>query len=62
MATEAIDMYALAAKVRARREPLGLNVRFLREDGTPDEWSWRDTEGADRFRASLRRQGLTVLS
>lgn len=57
------DMDALAARVRAKREAtgLGLNVRFLREDGTPDEFSFANAERAEAFRATLVRQGRTVL-
>jgi len=54
----------IAAKMRAvveRREKAGTNVHFLRDDGTPDRFSFRDMESADRFRASLRRQKLTVI-
>lgn len=57
-----MNMDAINKAVRARREPLGLNVRFLRDDGTPDEFSFRDTVQADKFRAALRRRGLTPLS
>ena len=58
------DMDALAAKVRARREAtgLGLNVEFLREDGTPDNFSFGTQERADAFREKLRRTGRTVLN
>lgn len=57
------DMDALAARVKAKREAtgLGLNVRFLREDGTPDEFSFATAERAEAFRATLGRQGRTVL-
>jgi hypothetical protein len=51
------------AAIRAKREAsgLGLNVRFLRADGTPDEFSFATVERADKFRASLRRQNLEIL-
>ena len=59
-----IDMNALAVRVKAKREAagLGLNVRFLREDGTPDEFSFADPARAEAFRASLQRQGRTLLA
>jgi len=56
-----MDIEALNKEVRARREPLGLNVRFVRSDGTHDEWSMRDKASADKFRTSLIRQGLEIL-
>lgn len=51
-------------QVRARREAtgLGLNVRFVREDGTHDEFSFASTERANAFRVKLRAQGLKVLN
>ena len=51
-------------KVRAAREAtgMGLNVRFLREDGTPDEFSFASVERAEAFRASLRRTGRAILA
>ena len=59
-----MDMDALVARVKAKREAtgLGLNVRFLREDGTRDEFSFATPENADRFRAKLCRTGREVLS
>lgn len=58
------DMDALAARVRAQREAtgLGLNVRFKREDGTPDEYSFAKVERAEKFRAALARQGRELLA
>lgn len=58
------DMDALAARVKAKREAqgLGLNVLFVREDGTHDEFSFATVERADAFRASLVRQGRKVLN
>lgn len=61
---EGLDPH-IAAKMRAaveRREAAGTNVHFLRDDGTPDRFSFRDMKSADRFRASLRRAGLTILN
>ena len=57
-----MDYDKLFNQVRARREPLGLNVRFLRADGTEDEFSFRDQDRVERFKASLRRQNLTILN
>ncbi|WP_430636113.1 hypothetical protein [Sphingomonas hankookensis] len=45
----------------AQRETVGLNVHFLREDGTPDRFSFATSERAEAFRAKLRRQGVTIL-
>lgn len=58
------DMDALAARVKAKREAqgLGLNVRFVREDGAHDEFSFATVERANAFRASLVRQGRKVLN
>ncbi|MDR7257842.1 hypothetical protein J2X47_002022 [Sphingomonas sp. BE270] len=58
------DMDALAARIKAKREAtgLGLNVRFLREDGTPDEYSFATVGRAEKFRATLTRRGRTLLA
>lgn len=54
----------LAARVRAKREAtgLGLNVRFLREDGVEDSFSYATPEKANAFRAALTKAGRTVLN
>lgn len=59
-----MDMDALVARVKAKREAagIGLNVRFLREDGTRDEFSFATVDRANAFRAKLTRQGREVLS
>jgi hypothetical protein len=59
-----LDMNATAAKVRASREAtgLGLNVRFLREDGTEDSFSYATAEKANAFRAALTKAGRVVLN
>jgi hypothetical protein len=49
------------AKIRAQRELAGTNVHFLREDGTPDCYSFASMEKADKFRATLERLGRTIL-
>ncbi len=54
------DLGKRAAAVVAQREAQGLNVHFLREDGTPDRFSFATAERADAFRASLNRRGLIV--
>jgi len=57
-------MNALAARVKAKREAqgVGLNVRFVREDGRNDEYSFATVERADAFRAKLAAAGRTVLA
>ncbi len=57
-------MDALAARVKAKREAsgLGLNVRFLREDGVADEFSFATPERAAAFRAKLVRNGRELLA
>jgi hypothetical protein len=59
-----MDVEALVSRVKAAREAkdMGLNVRFLRADGTPDEFSFADPKRAEGFRANLRRLGRTILS
>lgn len=58
-----MDLEARFAAIKAKREAtgLGLNVRFLREDGTRDMFSFNSVERAEAFRASLRRQGRVIL-
>lgn len=58
-----MDMAALVARVKANREEkgLGLNVRFLREDGTKDEFSFGTVDQANAFRQKLSRQGRQIL-
>lgn len=56
---------SLAARMQAviaTREEAGLNVHFLREDGTPDRFSFATEERAEAFRAKLRKAGRTILS
>ena len=56
---------AIAAKMRAtveRREKAGTNVHFLRDDGTPDRFSFCNEERAEAFRAKLRRLGLKIIN
>lgn len=58
-----MDYEALFQKVRETRRSKGFNVTFIRpDDGREDEWSFRDKASADRFRASIERQGLTVVA
>lgn len=45
----------------ATRETQGLNIHFLREDGTRDRYSFATMEGAEKFKSSLRRQGRTII-
>lgn len=59
--TTMLDMDKLNAAVRARREPLGLNVRFVNARGENDEYSFRDEEQVTRFRANLTRRGYKLL-
>lgn len=54
------DMDALATRVRARREATGGNVRFVGDDGKPNEFSFATTEKAGKFRDALVREGRTV--
>lgn len=49
------------AKVRADREALGTNVHFIREDGERDCFSFATAETAEKFRASLKAAGRTIL-
>lgn len=56
-----MDFEARIAAVRAKRETLALNVHFLREDGTPDSFSFATVERRDMFVASLKRQGRMIL-
>lgn len=40
-----------------KRRPLGLNVQFMSDDGTLDEWSFADNPRRDAFTKSLKAQG-----
>lgn len=57
-----MDMDDLNRKTRAKRETLGLNVRFIRKDGRMDEFSFATSDRADAFREQLRRDGIEPLS
>jgi len=61
-ATATLDMDGLAARVRAKREPLGLNVRFINIDGKPDCYSFATSANAERFRAKLIAVGRELLA
>jgi hypothetical protein len=55
---------ALAARAQAivaQREGEGLNVHFINLDGQADRRSFATKERADAFRASLERNGQTIL-
>lgn len=54
-------MNALAARVKARREAAGTNVRFLNVDGRADEFSFATVERAEAFRATRVRMGSEML-
>lgn len=51
-----------AAALVAKRDSEGCNVYFLREDGTPDRFSFADGERAEGFKDSLIRQGRTIIT
>lgn len=57
-------MNALAARVKTKREAvgLGLNVRFVNEHGQKDEFSFATPEKANAFRAKLVARGRSVLA
>ena len=55
------DMDAIAARVRAQREPLGLNVRFVNLSGEPDSFSFATPARAQAFRDKLRAAGRELL-
>jgi hypothetical protein len=52
---------ARAKALAEAREIKGTNVHFLRAGGVHDRYSFPDTESADKFRASLRRAGRTII-
>lgn len=54
------DLGQRAAALVAKRESEGLNVHFLRKDGTPARLSFATAERAAAFRANLNRRGLVV--
>ncbi len=56
-----LSILARMDALRAKREALGFNVHFIRDDGTPDCFSFRTAERANAFRASLVRQGRTII-
>lgn len=45
--------------LRKRRRGLGLNVQFMKDDGTRDEWSFSTIERRDAFIRGLEREGKT---
>lgn len=55
------NLAARAKALVATREAHGMNVHFVRENGTADRFSFRDRESADKFRAALRRAGRTII-
>ena len=55
-------MNALAARVKAKREDAGSNVRFVNERGQADEFSFATVERADAFRAVRVRMGSEMLA
>jgi len=55
------DIRDRAHALVAVREAQGLNVQFLREDGTRDRYSFATMEGAEKFKATLRRNGRTII-
>jgi len=54
-------MNALAARVKAKREAAGTNVRFVNVDGKTDEFSFATVERAEAFRAARVRMGSEML-
>jgi len=55
-------MNALAARVKAKREAAGTNVRFVNERGQADEFSFATAERAEAFRAARVRMGSEMLA
>lgn len=47
--------------IKARREPLGMNVHFINERGQRDVFSFNSVERANAFRDKLRRLGREIL-
>jgi len=55
---------ALAAHMRktiAEREANGFNVHFINKLGARDRYSFGDVASRDKFLASLKRDGATIL-
>lgn len=48
-------------KVVAQREADGLNVHFINALGKKDRYSFESVESRDKFIASLKRAGRTIL-
>lgn len=55
-------MNALAARVKAKREAAGTNVRFVNERGQRDEFSFATVERAEAFRAVRFQMGSEILA
>lgn len=55
------DIAARMQAVRDKRDALGLNVQWTREDGTLDTWSFATVERRDGFVANLQRRGIACV-
>ena len=49
---------ALIDRTREKNRAAGRNVKWTREDGTVDEWSFSTVERAQAFLAKCERRGL----
>lgn len=52
------ETQALIDRARARNRANGLNVEWVREDGTVDEWSFSTAQRRDAFIRHCHRRGL----
>ena len=53
----------LGARAKAlveKREAEGLNVHFINQDGKQDRYSFNTADDAAKFRANLKRNGMTI--
>lgn len=48
-------------KIISQREEQGLNVHFINARGEKDRYSFESVESRDKFIASLKRAGRTIL-
>lgn len=55
------ELAAHMRKAVAQREEQGLNVHFINADGKRDRYSFGDAASRDKFIASLKRAGRTIL-
>lgn len=51
-------MVEMMNRVFYSRRAQGMNVQFMRENETLDEWSFESAERAEKFAASLERKGV----